>query len=155
MSNENGGREVPVTLVVDYQAAKAVNFEHADFGALLDSLGITHDDLDVNNGVSALGDETYTGCTGVRFRKLPPFISIKESPEAAKGKINLTKTLPTEAGYYYQLDSKDVDGVIVAKVYKSSDGEPFIYGGNHGILYVSEVGGYWAKVDLDQFDVAD
>lgn len=66
-------------------------------------------------------------------------------------KIKLKKTLPTEVGLYYWCDNSDLNDIEIVEVERShSEGRLFIDRLDYGTLR-----GYWAKVELDQFELVE
>jgi hypothetical protein len=68
-----------------------------------------------------------------------------------KPKIKMTKTLPTEAGFYYNIHSWG-DSVQIAEIELRGAGLICFIGDNSCGIGVGDVGGYWAKVDQSMFE---
>jgi hypothetical protein len=65
-------------------------------------------------------------------------------------KIKLTKTLPSEVGQYYWSEGSGFE-VDISDVFFIA-GSLFIDRGEGGSHRVERMGGYWAKVEQDQFE---
>lgn len=67
--------------------------------------------------------------------------------------IKMTKELPTEAGYYYFCgEEHDFEIVEVESSRLHNGGALYVDCHEAGLVDVERLGGYWAKVDKDQFD---
>lgn len=67
--------------------------------------------------------------------------------------IKMAKELPTEVGsYYWCTEEKEVE---IVEVEMSMISTLYVDRGESGIWHIDELGGYWAKVDKDQFEFVD
>lgn len=67
-----------------------------------------------------------------------------------KPKIKMTKTLPSDPGQYYWSEGSGFE-VDISDVFFIA-GSLFIDRGEGGNFRVELMGGYWAKVEQDQFE---
>lgn len=82
----------------------------------------------------------------------------KESVEHFKmlcaPKIKMTKTLPTEGGWYYYAGFKECQPVPVF-VDRELQREGNIINGRAQMISAASTGGYWSKVDQSMFEFED
>ena len=120
---------------------------------------MAHSELEARVVFNQSGGEFVSQSLEVQSFADDPIVDIEQVDEPVfditKPKIKLTKTLPTEEGFYYWSSPHKSSPVILYMCFFDGDGDTdeLCSQDFEDYLSASTLGGYWAKVDQSMFEI--